>query len=118
MIKSPAATTRTVLSLLSALTLLSLSSASTSALSPEALAEIYSQYDVPEHDAPDCQPEAVDSLLCPNPDTKVGDEFKLPCGPLDGIKQFCRDKLGDEVVKASPGAVVVSEVCDKRFRME
>ena len=110
MIKSPAATTRTVLSLLSALTLLSLSSASTSALSPEALAEIYSQYDVPEHDAPDCQPKAVDSLLCPNPDTKEGEEFKLPCGPLDGIKQFCRDKLGDEVVKASPGAVVVSDV--------
>ena len=113
MIKS-AATTNTILSLLSALTLLSLSSlpslssASTSALSPEALAEIYSQYDVPEEDAPDCQPEAIDSLLCPNPDTKEGE--KLPCGPLDGIEQFCRDKLGDEVVKASPGAVVVSEV--------
>ena len=86
---------------LSAAALLSfLSLVSAEPLTKEQMEEIFVQYDVPDDDAPDCQPELIDKEICPQ-----GDE-KLPCGPIEGIEDHCKALLGDDIVKKYDGVEV------------
>lgn len=58
-----------------------------SSLTTSQLEDIFYQYDVPEEDAPDCQSESMDAHLCPS-------DEKIPCGPVEHIKDHCISILG------------------------
>lgn len=69
-------------------------------LTKEQMEEIFVQYDVPDDDAPDCQPELIDKEICPQEDEK------LPCGPIEGIENHCKALLGEDVVNKYDGVEV------------
>ena len=58
-------------------------------------AEIFRKFDAPEEvfDALDCHDD-MDSELCPMHDDKI------PCGGPEGIEKYCKDLLGEAIVKA------------------
>mmetsp|Transcript_15015 Transcript_15015/g.28257 ORF Transcript_15015/g.28257 Transcript_15015/m.28257 type:complete len:177 (+) Transcript_15015:119-649(+) len=58
-----------------------------SCLTIPQIEDIFYQYDVPEEEAPDCQAESIDVHLCPNNE-------RIPCGPVEGIKDHCTSILG------------------------
>ena len=68
-----------------------------STMTASEMAEIFLQYDVPEDDSPDCQPEVIDDSLCPR------DDDKLSCGPIEGIVKYCMDLLGGEIAAKYSG---------------
>ena len=68
-------------------------SESGSALSVSEIEDIFYLYDVPENDAPDCQPQSVDNIICPK-------DEQLPCGPIENIVEYCENILGGaDIVK-------------------
>mmetsp|Transcript_34612 Transcript_34612/g.69928 ORF Transcript_34612/g.69928 Transcript_34612/m.69928 type:complete len:158 (+) Transcript_34612:174-647(+) len=64
----------------------------------EKYAEIFRKYDAPEEvfDELDCHDD-LDNELCPMHDDKI------PCGGAEGIEKYCKDLLGEAIVKADEG---------------
>ena len=61
-----------------------------SALSETEIADIFKTYDTSEGEEPECQDPEVDAIICPK-------DEKLPCGELDGIKEYCASLIGKDV---------------------
>merc|ERR1719223_1064948 len=66
--------------------------ASAEDLTVAQMSDMFKLYDVPEDDAPDCQPDSIDAYICPK-------DEKIPCGPIPKIEEHCKGLLGDEVAK-------------------
>lgn len=73
-------------------------SAAADEASRQRYAEVFRTFDFPEEvfDELDCR-EDMDSELCPMHDETI------PCGGVAAVEAFCRELLGDAIVKADEG---------------
>ncbi len=59
-------------------------------LSPSEIADIFKTYDTEVDDEPECQPESIDIVICP-------EKEEIPCAPLDEIESYCAELLGKDI---------------------